>query len=695
MTNDLISGASYEGDSFGFHSCLAADEQRPRTEHGFLDFKLWKKSQQDSLQRGISTLEECSSILDDDSDDDSDEEILPPIQQGLFDQPPMGEESVSKNANELQSFPKSPIQVELNIPMSIKEMSAYLRAPEPDPVVQEGPYLDEDLFRASEAGNLVKVRSLLYLGANPNPQSSPPLFAAARNGHFAVTELLLRQGANARRRRVSHALVEAASGGHLKVAKLLIDWGADVNPDEGYKTPLIGAVRAGEISMARLLLDNYADSNARGFWTRWTTPLAEAALKGDIEMAKLLLDRGAKLTNEVAKGRSRILPDPLFEAIKRGHVEMEQFLYRRCTSLYVSRWHLFTLAPPLRDITTYRYIKWFQLGGYFVEPIWIPPLLRDYFSVEFKVSKNANGHGIQGLLDWGSHSPDICAYLFVEAVKRGDANSVQSLWELAWDQFESTGDSFRCSVTKSFQKNEQQLDHLQRQLETPLILAAASGHCQKVEFLLELGANINTFTPLGTPLSFAAQAGHKSVIRQLLRKGAEIKEAAIFLERHIISGLSRVLKKINARKMRRSACSNSAKFLNQQHLRRKFIAQHILMLKAAESSSTCFRELGQQLPTYRTSWSAGIRTLRSLSRGETPTSFANIMAFLFVAKSISDTLDRIEGHDRRADFFQDLGRWKLLFTSTSDTDAYRDAINSMWGVVLDELDSGSLLIQMF
>jgi hypothetical protein len=66
------------------------------------------------------------------------------------------------------------------------------------------------------------------------------------------------------------------------------------------------------------------------------------------------------------------------------------------------------------------------------------------------------------------------------------------------------------------------------------------------------------------------------------------------------------------------------------------------------------------------------------------------MAFLFVAKSISDTLERIEGHDRRADFFQDLGRWKLLFTSASDIDAYRDAINSMWGVVLDELDPGSL-----
>jgi hypothetical protein len=114
------------------------------------------------------------------------------------------------------------------------------------------------------------------------------------------------------------------------------------------------------------------------------------------------------------------------------------------------------------------------------------------------------------------------------------------------------------------------------------------------------------------------------------------------------------------------------------------------MLKAAESSSTHFRELKQQLPTYRKSWSAGIRTLRSLSRGETPTSFANIMAFLFIAKSIADTLERIEGHDRRADFFQDLGRWKLLFTSASDIDAYRDAINSMWGVVLDELDPGSL-----
>jgi hypothetical protein len=66
-----------------------------------------------------------------------------------------------------------------------------------------------------------------------------------------------------------------------------------------------------------------------------------------------------------------------------------------------------------------------------------------------------------------------------------------------------------------------------------------------------------------------------------------------------------------------------------------------------------------------------------------PRNLGDTIAFLCLAKAISDTLQRTGTCDQSEQFFQDLDRWQLLFKSKADRDSYRAAIHSMWGVILD------------
>jgi len=92
--------------------------------------------------------------------------------------------------------------------------------------------LNKELLKASEKGDVEKVKKLLEEGADVNAKDFlgfTSLHLAASNGHFNVVKLLIEKGAdvNAKVRGGSTPLHLAASNGHFNVVKLLLEHGSD------------------------------------------------------------------------------------------------------------------------------------------------------------------------------------------------------------------------------------------------------------------------------------------------------------------------------------------------------------------------------------------------------------------------------------------------------------------------------------
>ena len=381
--------------------------------------------------------------------------------------------------------------------------------------------------------------------------------------------------------------------------------------------------------------------------------LVEAAKAGHVAVVQLLLDQGAAVDS---RGYWDI---SLVEAAKEGHVAVVQLLLDRGAAM---------------DGDGYRLI----------------PLV--------EAAKAGHVAVVKLLLDWGA-AVDGGEYMdtpLVEATREGHVAVVQLLLDRGaavdgsryWDT--PIADAAKAGHVAVVQL-------LQARMESGLITAATKGRIFELQLRLDRGADINAITPCGTALSAAARAGHDPTVRWLLRKGADVHVAAIILQgfgdaefdaefsiASLFETASRVRNIEYTRTARRSYRYNSEKVQNLRYLHRKFVAQHILMIKASQRSSTQFRELSQRFRGYREAWSAGIRTLRNLCSGESPRYVGDTIAFLCLAKAISETLQRTSICDQSEQFLEDLDRWQVLFTSKADRDSYRDAIHSMWGVVLDE-----------
>jgi len=122
--------------------------------------------------------------------------------------------------------------------------------------------LDQQLVEAAFVCDLMRVRTLLARGADPNardPEGRTPIFSAVLGGSVALLGLLLETKAdvNARDERGATALHIAAEEVLPEAATLLIGRGADVNAqDEEGNTPLCRAVFSarGRYEVVRLLM---------------------------------------------------------------------------------------------------------------------------------------------------------------------------------------------------------------------------------------------------------------------------------------------------------------------------------------------------------------------------------------------------------------------------------------------------------
>ena len=487
-----------------------------------------------------------------------------------------------------------------------------------------------------------------------------PLVEAVKAGPEAVVRLLLDRGASVDGVEVDQGgwnrrdvpLVEAAKAGQEKVVRLLLDWGASVDGVqvlEGYMrysrdVPLVEAVKAGHEAVVRVLLNGGASVDGvevlKGYM-RYSrdVPLVRAVKAGHEAVVRLLLDGGASVDGvdvfqELGK-RSRDVP--LVEAAKAGHEEVVRLLLNRGASLdgiKVRNGHTTVRKVPVVEAAK---------AGHDM----VVRLLHD-----FELSNQITD----------SRSPSLFAE---EAVARARAMA-----RLPVDQ-----------------------------LDILLVNAATYGQISKVRLLLQEGADINAMTLSGTALSAAARAGHDCIARLLLRHGADVETAALILRDFGAESAMIRLCKIaswvrNGKytgKMGRPRHYDSGRVQKLRYLHRNFIDQHTSMIKASQGSSTEFRELSERFRDYREAWAAGIRTMRGLRDGEAPGNTGDTIAFLCLARAMSETLRNTGACDFSEQFRQDLFRWQVIFTSEADLDAFREAIHSMWGLEFDK--PGSYLPQ--
>ena len=373
--------------------------------------------------------------------------------------------------------------------------------------------------------------------------------------------------------------------------------------------------------------------------------LVDAAKAGHEEVVRLLLDQGADV-NRRCSWRS----SPLAEAAKAGHEAVVRLLLDRGADMNSSGiWGNSPLAEAAE-------------AGHEA----VVRLLLD------------RGADVNSSGTWGNSPLAEAAEAGHEAVVRLllDRGAVLKIGEF---------DRFWCHTLVESTKAGHLSDNF-------LVAAATSGHMSAVLSLLKSGVDVNSVTPQGSALSAVAKEGYDYILRLLLQHGADVQTAAVILRglNNTESALKRLFKA--ASQVRNGTTGqphhyNSEKVLKLRYLHRKFSDQHILMLQATQSSSTEFRELSQRFRYYQEAWAAGIRTMRGLCSGEPPGNVGDTIAFLCLARAISETL-ATDAYDYNEQFLQGLGRWQVLFASReTDLDAYRDAVQSMWDIVLDEIVS--------
>jgi ankyrin repeat protein/tRNA A-37 threonylcarbamoyl transferase component Bud32 len=162
------------------------------------------------------------------------------------------------------------------------------------------------LHRASAAGKVDKVRSLLGSGTDVNAKDNgmeTALFYAAGNGHEKVVEVLLEKGVevDAENKEAWTALHYAAGRGQKFIVKLLLDQGADINKvDADEWGPLHFAARHGHEETVQLLLERGADIQARD--SRNQTALHLAVKGGNKGVVDILLKAKADVNQKSKEG---------------------------------------------------------------------------------------------------------------------------------------------------------------------------------------------------------------------------------------------------------------------------------------------------------------------------------------------------------------------------------------------------------
>ncbi|CVL06935.1 related to ankyrin [Fusarium mangiferae] len=176
-------------------------------------------------------------------------------------------------------------------------------------------FLKSDSNVQSSAQSLMAWRR--YFHSQTVPENMKGLHLAAYFGNITETQILLLDNdpdlINGHGRT---ALSYAANNGHLAIVEMLLENGANIDlGDDMLLTPLSWTCVSGHTTIAEIILQNHAQVDSRDDDER--TPLSHAAEHGNTAIVQLLLDNNAEVDSEDRWGQT-----PLLIAVGEGHVDI-------------------------------------------------------------------------------------------------------------------------------------------------------------------------------------------------------------------------------------------------------------------------------------------------------------------------------------------------------------------------------------
>jgi ankyrin repeat protein len=184
------------------------------------------------------------------------------------------------------------------------------------------------LMRAAEGGRASVVRALLKKGVDVNARDGhgrTALMLTAARGHLQVVKLLLAAGADPNLRAVSFhagdltaltAAMEASPESRVEIIDALLAAGAQLNPADAGRTPLIRAVEKKDLSLMKLLLNRGADVNWKN--RSGLTLLMAAVAEGSPDAVKFLIDAGADVNAQSNDGKTALsLAEEIYNESRR------------------------------------------------------------------------------------------------------------------------------------------------------------------------------------------------------------------------------------------------------------------------------------------------------------------------------------------------------------------------------------------
>ena len=363
------------------------------------------------------------------------------------------------------------------------------------------------LQSAVRFGNAVMVDMLLKACADVNDRaghSDPPLALAAANADLKTVRILLRHGAHINApakkfRKSATALQAAVRTGDLEVVKELLVNGADVNADAGPiigRTALQAAAEEGKFEMVIFLISKGADLNAGPSLEMGVTCLQAAIGQGHVDLALFLLDNGAYVNSPSAaqSGEMTTLQAALepfnrhtyFQKVDEADEHSRSGLVK---ALIKAGADLNSPSSPGRSLST------------------------------LTIAVLSGQSDLVDLLLENGVDPDQCVSYrspLGEAVVQGKSKLVRCLINAVSDMdawYEN--ERYPYGVHNFFGYN-----HFGG---TPLQVAAFEGHVEIAQLLLDAGAEIGVVhhpSPSGTALQYAVMGNNTHMVKFLLEKGA-------------------------------------------------------------------------------------------------------------------------------------------------------------------------------